>query len=216
MTLLGDICYCDFFKRDDRFLEVKEPMKDTQHTVIDSLTGSFLLSTPQMPDPRFAEQVIYICAHNHEGAMGVAINKPNPQLTLEEVLLSNNFPVPPETTAPVYMGGPVEMNAGFVLYQSDYSTEQQIAVSSTVSLSRENKVLEDIAYQRGPEKFLFIVGYAGWGPGQLEEELVSQGWLTIPAQDSIIFDVPDDMKWRQAAALYGIDISTFRDFIGNA
>lgn len=191
-------------------------MNIRKNTTIDTLTGSFLLSTPQMPDPRFAEQVIYICAHSHEGAMGVAINKPNPHLTFEEVLLSNNFPVPPKSHYPVYMGGPVEMNAGFVLYQSDYSTDQQLEISSTVYLSRENKVLEDIAYQRGPEKFLFIVGYAGWGPGQLEQELVSQGWLTIPAEDSIIFDVPDEMKWRQAAALYGIDISTFRDFVGNA
>lgn len=191
-------------------------MKNKENLLIESLTGSFLLSTPQMPDPRFSEQVIYICAHNHEGAMGVAINKPNPQLTFEEVLLSNSLPVPPNSTAPVYMGGPVEMSSGFVLYQSDYTTEQQIEISSTVYLSRENKVLEDIAYQRGPEKFLFIVGYAGWGPGQLERELVTQGWLTIPAQDSIIFDVPDEMKWRQAAALYGIDISTYRDFVGNA
>ncbi|MBU1231336.1 MAG: YqgE/AlgH family protein [Proteobacteria bacterium] len=191
-------------------------MKDKQNLVIDSLTGSFLLSTPQMPDPRFSEQVIYICAHNHEGAMGVAINKPNPLLTLDEVLLTNGLPVPPDMSAPVYMGGPVEMSSGFILYQSDYSAEQQIEISPTVYLSRENKVLEDIAYQRGPEKFLFIVGYAGWGPGQLERELVTQGWLTIPAQDSIIFDVPDEMKWRQAAALYGIDISTYRDFVGNA
>ena len=169
-----------------------------------------------MPDPRFAEQVIYICSHGDEGAVGIAINKPDLGITLEDVLRSSNLPVPPELNISVYIGGPVEPNAAFILYQSEYVTEQQLVVSPTVSLSRETKVLEDIAYGRGPEKFLFAFGYAGWGPGQLEQELVSQGWLTIPADDSIIFDVPDEEKWRQAAALYGIDISTFQDFVGNA
>ena len=169
-----------------------------------------------MPDPRFAEQVIYICSHGDEGAVGIAINKPDLGITLEDVLRSSNLPVPPELNTSVYIGGPVEPNAAFILYQSEYVTEQQLEVSPTVSLSRETKVLEDIAYGRGPEKFLFAVGYAGWGPGQLEQELVSQGWLTIPADDSIIFDVPDEEKWRQAASLYGIDISTFQDFVGNA
>lgn len=191
-------------------------MKQSQQAIIETLTGSFLLSTPQMPDPRFAEQVIYICSHGDEGAVGIAINKPDLGITLEDVLRSSNLPVPPELNISVYIGGPVEPNAAFILYQSEYVTEQQLVVSPTVSLSRETKVLEDIAYGRGPEKFLFAVGYAGWGPGQLEQELVSQGWLTIPADDSIIFDVPDEEKWRQAAALYGIDISTFQDFVGNA
>jgi putative transcriptional regulator len=191
-------------------------MEKPQHSIIDTLTGSFLLSTPQMPDPRFAEQVIYICSHGDEGAVGIAINKPDPGITLDDVLRSSNLPVPPGLNKTVYIGGPVEPNAAFILYQSDYATEEQLEVSSTVFLSRNNKVLEDIGYGRGPEKFLFAVGYAGWGPGQLEQELVSQGWLTIPADDSIIFDVPDQEKWRQAAALYGIDISTFQDFVGNA
>jgi len=191
-------------------------MEKSQKTIIDTLTGSFLLSTPKMPDPRFAEQVIYICSHGHEGAVGIAVNKPNAQLTLDEVLVSNGLPVPDNLTGTVYTGGPVEPNAAFILYQSDYVTEQHIEVSSTVYLSRNTQILEDIARGCGPEKFLFAIGYAGWGPGQLEQELVSQGWLTIPAEDSIIFDVPDDEKWKRAAAIYGIDISTFQDCIGNA
>jgi len=117
---------------------------------------------------------------------------------------------------PVHIGGPVEPDSAFILYQSDYVTEHHLEVSSTVYLTRNTSVLEDIAKDRGPEKFLFAVGYAGWGPGQLEQELLTQGWLTIPAQDSIIFDVPDDEKWRRAAAIYGIDISIYQDHIGNA
>ena len=169
-----------------------------------------------MPDPRFAEQVIYICSHSDEGAVGIAINKPDPGISLDDVLRSGNLPVPPDLNTKVYIGGPVEPNAAFVLYQSDYVTEEQLEVSPTVFLSRNNKVLEDIAYGRGPEKFLFAVGYAGWGPGQLEQELVSQGWLTIPADDSMRAEEIHNEKLRQAAALYGIDISTFQDFVGNA
>lgn len=191
-------------------------MDSLKQPIIDTLTGSFLISTPQMPDPRFSEQVIYICSHSTEGAVGIAINKPNFSVTLEEVLASNSFPVPPDLNACVYTGGPVEPNSAFILYGSEYHTEQELEVSSTVSMSRDTKVLKDIAYGKGPERFLFAIGYAGWGPGQLEQELVREGWLTVPAEDSIIFDVADGEKWQKAAALYGVDISTYQDCIGNA
>ncbi len=191
-------------------------MKHSQQAIIDTLTGSFLLSTPRMPDLRFAEQVIYICSHGHEGAIGIAINKPNYSVTLQEILASNSYPVPDGLDAHVYTGGPVEPNAAFILYGSDYHTEQHLEVSATVCMTRDTRVLEDIGNNRGPERFLFAVGYAGWGPGQLEEELLREGWLTVPAEDSIIFDIPDEEKWHRAAALYGIDISTYQDCIGNA
>ncbi len=190
---------------------------DTQSpSVIDNLIGSFLISTPKMPDPRFEEQVIYICAHSHEGAMGVAINKPNPLFSLTEIIKGAGLPVPAVQLPPVYIGGPVELESAFILYKSDYRTEFQLEVSSTISLSRETRVLEDIARQKGPEKYLFILGYAGWGPGQLEQELVDDGWLMVPAEDHVIFDVPDEDKWRTAAMMYGIDISVFGDIVGNA
>jgi len=185
-------------------------------SIIDNLTGSFLISTPKMPDPRFEEQVIYICAHSHEGAMGVAINKPNPLFSLAEILRGAGLPVPEKPLPPVYIGGPVELESAFILYKSDYRTDFQLEVSSTISLSRETKVLEDIARLRGPEKYLFILGYAGWGPGQLEQELVDDGWLMVPAEDHVIFDIPDEEKWRTAALMYGIDISVFGDIVGNA
>lgn len=191
-------------------------MEPLAQPIIDSLTGSFLLSTPQMPDPRFSEQVIFICSHSHEGAVGIAINKPDLSISLEEVLASNSYPIPDRLKGNVYIGGPVETSAAFILYGSDYHTAQHLEVSSSVYMTRDTRVLEDIGHGRGPEKFLFAVGYAGWGPGQLEQELVREGWLTIPAQDSIIFDVPDEEKWQRAAALYGIDISIYQDCIGNA
>lgn len=121
-------------------------MEDTTQSVIDNLTGSFLISTPKMPDPRFAEQVIYMCAHNEEGAMGVAVNRPNPFLTLEEILRSAQLPVPETALGPVYAGGPVEMESAFILYHSDYYAEHKLEVSSSIALSRENRILEDIAH----------------------------------------------------------------------
>ncbi|THB77695.1 MAG: YqgE/AlgH family protein [Desulfobulbaceae bacterium] len=191
-------------------------MSGPKAPVIDTLTGSFLISTPHMPDPRFEERVIYICAHSHEGAMGVAVNKPNEFFTLPEILKSAALPVPEIDLPPVYIGGPVELESAFILYHSNYRTEYQLEVSPTVSLSRETKILEDIAFNRGPEKYLFILGYAGWGPGQLESELLDEGWLTVPADDNVIFDTPNDEKWRTAAMHYGIDISTFGDVTGYA
>ncbi|MEK6200919.1 MAG: YqgE/AlgH family protein [Desulfobulbaceae bacterium] len=191
-------------------------MNPENNAIIDTLTGSFLVSTSRMPDPRFSEQVLYICAHSHEGAMAVAINRPNPFLTMDEILSGANLSVPEKQLPPVYSGGPVEPASAFILFSSDYQTEQQLAISSTISLSREATLLEDIARDQGPEKYLFILGYAGWGPGQLEQELMAEGWLVVPADDSIIFDVPDEEKWQRAAMLYGIDISTFGDVVGNA
>ncbi len=191
-------------------------MKDKASPVVDWLTGSFLISTQNMPDPRFEEQVIYICAHSEDGAMGVAVNKPNSMFTLAEILKSTNLPVPQSTLPPVYIGGPVELESAFILFSSDYRTEHQLEVSPTVFLSRETKVLEDIAHDRGPEKYLFLLGYAGWGPGQLERELQADGWLTVPGSEMIIFDTPDEEKWRSAAMQYGIDISVFGDVVGRA
>jgi len=191
-------------------------MNPENSTIIDTLTGSFLISTSRMPDPRFSEQVLYICAHNYEGTMAVVINRPNQFLTMDEILTGAKLPVPDKQLPPVYVGGPVEPDSAFILFSSDYQAEQQLAISPTISLSREARLLEDIARGQGPEKYLFILGYAGWGPGQLEQELVAEGWLVVPADDAIVFDVPDEEKWQRAALLYGIDISTFGDVVGNA
>jgi len=191
-------------------------MEHDKASVIDNLTGSFLISTMKMPDPRFAEQVIYICAHNEEGTMGLAINKVSPIFTMDQVLKGANLPVPDNILPPVHIGGPVEVESAFILYGPGYETEYQLDISKTVFLSRETKVLEDIARSRGPEKYLFILGYAGWGPGQLENELLDEGWLAIPSDDRIIFDVDDDEKWQMAAMQYGIDISIYGDIVGNA
>ncbi|MDR3090005.1 MAG: YqgE/AlgH family protein [Desulfobulbaceae bacterium] len=191
-------------------------MDGTHAPTLDTLTGAFLVSTRRMSDPRFAETVIYMCGHGKEGAMGLVVNKPSHSLTMAEILHSADLLVSdkPELLPPVYIGGPVEMASAFILYSSEYRADHQLSVSPTISLSRDKRVLADISFGRGPENYLFLMGYAGWGPGQLERELVEDGWLLVPAADSIIFDTDDDAKWKSAALRYGIDITTFDDALG--
>jgi putative transcriptional regulator len=161
---------------------------------MESLQGSFLISTAKMPDPRFREKLIYMCGHTEEGAIGLVINNPLPDVRLDEILKSADIPLPDFELPPVYLGGPVEMGSGFILY----------------------KILQDIALNTGPSRYLFLLGYAGWGPGQLENELTDNGWLMLPAEDDVIFSTPDPMKWKVAAQKYGIDITTYDDVVGSA
>lgn len=183
---------------------------------METLTGNFLISTPQMPDPRFQEQVIFLCAHNDEGAMGLVINNPNREITLRDVLQGANMPVPKGHLPPVYIGGPVELESGFILCSSDYASSNALEVTPEVLLSRDSRLLLDIARGQGPAHYLFMLGYAGWGPGQLESELVDNSWITVPGNFDILFKTPDEFKWKLAAFSFGIDIAVFGDVIGNA
>ncbi|MFP7755806.1 YqgE/AlgH family protein [Thermodesulfobacteriota bacterium B35] len=183
---------------------------------MESLTGHFLISTPQMPDPRFREQVIFLCAHNQEGAMGLVINNPSTEITLLDVLHGANMPIPEGPLPPVYIGGPVELDAGFILHSAEYRKGLGLEVTAEVSLSRDASILEDISRGSGPEHYLFMLGYAGWAPGQLENELVDNSWLTVPGDIEVLFHTEDALKWKKAAQKFGIDISTFGDMIGYA
>lgn len=183
---------------------------------MESLTGHFLISTPQMPDPRFQEQVIYLCAHNEEGAMGLVINNPNPEITLSDILKGAELPVPDKDFPPVYIGGPVELEAGFILYSADYQHSNALEVTPEIFLSRDTRLLRDIALENGPKHYLFMLGYAGWGPGQLETELLDNSWLAVPGSFDILFNTPDEFKWKLAAHSFGVDITMLGDIIGNA
>ncbi len=183
---------------------------------MESLAGHFLISTPQMPDPRFQEQVIYMCAHNDEGAMGLVINNPNNEISLLEVFHGANMPIPEGPLPPVYIGGPVELDAGFILYRSEDNESYSLTVSDNVSLSRDTRLLEDISNGSGPEEYLFLLGYAGWGAGQLETELLDNSWLVVPGDCEIIFHTPDQFKWKKAARYLGVDISLIGSAIGSA
>ena len=182
---------------------------------MESLQGKFLLATPQMPDPRFKEQVIYLCSHDGSGAMGLAINQPTPY-SLAEIFKSAKIEVGDGDWPPIYLGGPVEVEAAFFLYSDDYLASNFLGVGKGLCLSRDPKILLDIASGIGPRHYLFVLGYAGWGPGQLESELTVNGWLTLPAENSILFETPDQEKWQEAARRFGIDIALFSDQLGNA
>ncbi|MBU0674572.1 MAG: YqgE/AlgH family protein [Proteobacteria bacterium] len=183
---------------------------------MESLQGCFLIATTRMPDPRFQKQVVYICAHStEEGAMGLVINHPTDH-NLAEVMAGADLPVPPGGLPEIYLGGPVEPEAGFFLFSSEYETEQCIKITESTCLSNDIEILRNISRGCPPARYLFALGYSGWAPGQLESELTNNGWLTLPANDDIIFDTPDSLKWQKAANLLGIDITTFDDMPGRA
>jgi len=180
-----------------------------------SLQGYFLIATNKMVDPRFHEQVVFICTHSSEGAMGLTVNKPSGH-SLEEVFKSANLPVVIDDFPPIYIGGPVEKESAFFLYSSDYDSVGHISVTDDIHMSRESKILEDIGRGVGPKDYLFILGYAGWGPGQLEAELAMNDWLTLPSEYSVLFETENDRKWREAAFINGIEISLYSDETGFA
>lgn len=184
--------------------------------MMESLQGYFLVATPRMPDPRFAGKLVYVCAHNDEGAMGLVVNDPLPDISLADVFLSARLPVPEGELPLVYLGGPVEIANAFFLYSSEYRAAHFLKVSEGVCLTSDPGILPDIAAGCGPASFLTVLGYSGWGPGQLEAELTVDGWLTLPGDDSVIFHTPDRLKWQRAAQLHGIDISLFGDAVGSA
>ena len=184
--------------------------------MIETLQGYFLIATPQMPDPRFAGKVVYLCAHNDEGAMGLVVNEPIADISLADVFKSADIPVPSGLLPTVYQGGPVEVANAFFLYSSEYRSEHFLEVSKSVHLTSDPQLLYDLASGQGPKNLLVALGYSGWGPGQLEAELTVDGWLTLPADDDIIFHTPDRLRWHKAAQRHGIDIALFGDVVGTA
>lgn len=191
-------------------------MEFTPDTKVESLKGSFLVSTPLMPDPRFEGQVIYICSHGVDGTIGVAINRPDPNLTLVQIMREMSLDIPGVDLPPVYIGGPVSLEAAFILYRFEHELDTGMYVDNNITLTRDKEMLTAISEGNGPKDYIFILGYAGWGPGQLEKELHDNGWLVLPGDDKIIFDLPDEEKWKAAAQQYGIDIVTFNESAGYA
>lgn len=147
--------------------------------------------------------------------MGLIINQPT-GFSLAEVMAGAEIALPSQPLPPVYLGGPVEMEAGFFLYSSDYACPHFVEVTENIHLSRDVEILRDIARGRAPVDYLFALGYSGWGPGQLEAELSEDCWLVLPGDYQVIFRTPDQRKWKQAASLGGIDIAIFGDVIGSA
>lgn len=177
------------------------------------LNGKLLVAMPGIGDPRFERSVIFMCAHSAEGAMGIVINRTSKQITFPELLEKlkiispdQRIELPPKVRdMTVQAGGPVESSRGFVLHTTDYfSQDTTLPVSTDVGLTASMDVLRAIAGGRGPRKLLMALGYSGWGPGQLEQEIQSNGWLTCDADERLLFD--EDFGHRYDAAMQRIGI----------
>jgi len=182
-----------------------------------NFTDHFLIAMPKMLDPNFAGTLTYICDHGEQGALGVVVNRPI-ELNLESLFSQIGLDLIDEhlRQEPVYYGGPVQVERGFVLHRPVGTWGSTLSVNDRVGLTTSKDILEATARKEGPAEILVTLGYAGWGPGQLESELVDNSWLTVPGNFDILFKTPDEFKWKLAAFSFGIDIAVFGDVIGNA
>ena len=169
-----------------------------------NLQDHFLVTMPSFSESVFDKGIIYICEHNNDGAMGIMINKPIPNIEklLSQLDIKDLSPKPN-----VYLGGPVDINKGFVIHEKGYKTKGTQIVSSKISLTSNLDIITDILEGKGPDNYRFALGYSGWGPGQLEEELKRGDWLVLPAHKQIMFGTPDDMMWGKACKKLGIDLN---------
>jgi len=179
-----------------------------------SLQNNFLIAMPQMHDPNFGGSLTYICEHNEHGAMGVIINKPL-DLNLDSVLEQLDIPMQTENQ-PIYAGGPVQQERGFIIHTGAPSWESSMRVSPTISLTTSRDILEAIGNGSGPKEFLLALGYAGWSEGQLEQELKENIWLTCHANHQVLFNTPDEAKFKSAVSILGIDMDQLSGQIGHA
>jgi len=182
-----------------------------------SLAGQILVAMPGIGDPRFDRSVIYMCGHSEDGAMGLIVNKPVDDVTFPELLEQLGIETPPEEQIRVLFGGPVETGRGFVLHSADYFVDgSTLKVSEEIGLTATIEILEQIAEGDGPDHSLLALGYAGWAPGQLEEEILSNGWLHCEPSADLLFGTADSQKWVQALKELGIDPAQLSGDAGRA
>ncbi|MES1981340.1 MAG: YqgE/AlgH family protein [Pseudomonadota bacterium] len=177
----------------------------------------FLISMPAMVESSFAKSLIYICEHNEQGALGIIVNRPI-SLTLADLL--EQIKIPLEKTElgslPVYYGGPVQTDRGFVLHEPIGQWQSTLPINAKIGLTTSKDILEAIGTGQGPHNTLVTLGYAGWEPGQLEHELALNAWLTVPASEHIIFDLPAEERLFAAMGLLGVDYASLSEDAGHA
>jgi putative transcriptional regulator len=170
------------------------------------LTGQLLIAMPAMNTPHFAQTVIYMCAHTPEGAMGIVLNRPITRPSFDDLLEQLEvLPAPPRRRVELFRGGPVDSARGFVLHTTDWTGEGSLHVNDDVALTASLDVLKAIADGGGPARGLLALGYAGWGPGQLDREFQENAWLSAPATVDLLFDRDYETKWRRAMAILKVD-----------
>jgi len=182
-----------------------------------NLTDHFLIAMPAMQDPYFANSLVYVCEHNAEGALGIIVNR-TIELDLAGLLEKIDITLQAADLArrPVYFGGPVHLDRGFVLHRPAGEWQSSIRINPEVALTSSRDVLAAVGEQGEPHDLLVTLGYAGWGAGQLEEELGQNAWLTVPARADILFDLPPEERLPAAMRLLGISLSQLSSVAGHA
>lgn len=183
-----------------------------------NLTHHFLIAMPAMVDPYFTRTLTYICEHNDQGALGVVVNRPI-DLTLRSLFDRLSLPLGNTAMgdAPIYFGGPVQTDRGFVLHEPAGNWQSTLKVRDSVGLTTSKDILEAVGRGEGPQRLLVTLGYAGWSAGQLEHELGQNAWLSVEAQgDKILFDTPADERLPAALGLLGIDLASLSEEAGHA
>ena len=181
------------------------------------LTDHFLIAMPGLMDENFNQAVTYICEHDENGTFGIVINRQS-SVTLDEVMQQMNIPYHPDASgiAPVFSGGPVQANRGFILHRPTGNWDSSLIINDSVALTTSRDILVAIADNTGPKDTIIALGYAGWAPGQLEQEMAANAWLSCPAQQQIIFETPVKDRWQAAASLIGIDLQLISSDAGHA
>jgi putative transcriptional regulator len=182
-----------------------------------NLTHQFLIAMPTMVDPNFAGAVVYVCEHGDSGAVGLVINRPT-ELTLSTLFdkIDLKLEIAPWKDTPVFFGGPVQTERGFVLHQPTGSYSSSLAVAEDIALTTSKDVLEAVAEGHGPGRMLVTLGYSGWGSGQLENEIAHNAWLTVAAQPDVIFETPAEERFEAALHLLGIRADQLTGQAGHA
>jgi putative transcriptional regulator len=181
------------------------------------LTNHFLIAMPSMLDPNFARGVTFVCQHTEEGAMGLIVNRRS-ELHLVDVLAQMQMTTSIESVAraPVYIGGPVQPERGFVLHDAGGEWDSSFAISELLAVTTSRDILQAMAEGQGPRRAIVALGYAGWTRGQLEQEMLENAWLTTVANPHLIFDTPPELRWEAAARLVGVDPTLLSEYAGHA
>lgn len=182
-----------------------------------NLTNNFLIAMPGMSDPAFERTVTYLCQHTAEGALGIIVNRPS-EMILADVLKELDIPILDERISgqPVYWGGPVQPDRGFVLHAREGEWKSTLCINEELCLTTSRDILEALGRGEGPSRAILALGYAGWGSGQLEQEIAQNAWLNAEATEAVLFDRPPEKRWRAAAELVGVDISLLTLEAGHA
>ncbi len=181
------------------------------------LTNHFLIAMPSLEDGNFSRSVTYICEHDENGALGITINRTS-DISLQEIfsqlqIKSNSAET---NNQMVLMGGPVQVDRGFILHRPTGQWESSLKVTDNIAVTTSRDIMQSIADNEGPQNTLIALGYAGWGPGQLEYELSENTWLSCPATEDIIFNTPIEKRWSAAAMLLGVDLQLLSNQAGHA